>query len=288
MWLVLNTVVPVFAIVALGYWLGGRRGGEVSVLANLCLMVASPALLFSVLGGSGLDPSRMLGLAGGVSFVVLGTGLLAWLYLYLTGVGRGFVLPCVFWNSGNMGLACARLAFGEVGLDAAAVVFVTIAIYNSLFGIWIAKGESGFGEALRMPLLYGAAGGLALALTGTRLPRMLMEPIEMLGGMAIPLMLLTLGLQLRNLRVRDAGHALAAVAIRMGGGLAAVATFVTLFGVEGVDRQVLFLIAVMPAAVINAVISERYDTDQALVASAIVLGTFCSVVAIPAVLFFIS
>ena len=28
MWLVLNTVVPVFAIVALGYWLGGRRRAD--------------------------------------------------------------------------------------------------------------------------------------------------------------------------------------------------------------------------------------------------------------------
>ena len=42
----------------------------------------------------------------------------------------------------------------------------------------------------------------------------------------------------------------------------------------------------MPAAVINAVIAQRYETDVALVASAIVIGTLASLAAIPAVLLF--
>ena len=192
-----------------------------------------------------------------------------------------------FWNGGNMGLACARLAFGEEGLDAAAVLFVTIALYNSLLGVWIAKGESGLGEALRMPLLYGAAGGIGLAVSGVELPRMLMEPIEMLGAMAIPLMLLTLGLQLRVLRIRDAGHAMAAVLIRMGGGLACAWLFVELAGIGGVDRQVLLLVGVLPAAVINAVMAQRYGADPTLVASTIVLGTLCSVLGIPLLLLWV-
>ena len=61
----------------------------------------------------------------------------------------------------------------------------------------MAKGENGFGEALRMPLLYASVGGLLMALTGTELPRMVMEPIEMLAAMAIPLLLLNLGFHLR-------------------------------------------------------------------------------------------
>jgi predicted permease len=287
MLLVLNTVVPVFAIVALGCLLGGRRGVEVRTLADLSLMVASPALLFSVLGGTSIDLERMGVLAGGAAFVVASTGLAAFVYVRVTGVGRGFVLPTVFWNGGNMGLAFSRLAFGEAGLDAAAVLFVSIAFFNSLFGIWVAKGQSGLGESIRMPLLYGAVGGIGLALTGIELPRIVMEPIEMLGAMAIPLMLLTLGLQLRTLRVTDARHAAFSVAIRIGGGFLAMAAFVTLAGVTGVDRQVLLLISVMPPAVINAVMAQRYGTDPALVASAIVLGTLCSLASVPLVLLWV-
>ena len=285
---VLDTVVPVFSIVALGYLMGGRRGGDVGALANLALMVASPALLFSVLGGTPIDLGRMAVLAAGASCTVLITGLVAGLYVRASGVGRGFVLPSVFWNGGNMGLACARLAFGDEGLDAAAVLFVTIALHNSFFGVWVAKGKSGMAEALRMPLLYGAAGGVAIALSGVALPRMVMEPIEMLGAMAIPLMLLTLGLQLRAFEVRDVHHAAVSVCIRLGVGIGCMFAFVTALGVTGVDRQVLLLIGVMPPAVINAVVAQRYGADPALVASAIVLGTLSSLLAIPLVLLLVA
>jgi malate permease and related proteins len=281
-----GTVVPVAAVVVLGVLLGGWRAIDSATLANLALWITSPALLFSLLAETTLDPDRFAELIGGTLWVAAGTALLAATWRRAFGGGRGLLLPAVFFNGGNMGLACARLAFGPAGLEAGAVVFVTIATCTSLFGIWIAKGENGLGEALRHPLLWGSAGGLALAITGTRLPRIVMEPIAMVGAMAIPLMLLNLGLQLRRLRVQEIASSVAAVAIRIGGGFACALLFVALFGIRGTDRQVLLLMSVMPAAVINSVIAERYRTDEGLVASAIVIGTLLSALVIPAVLLF--
>lgn len=288
MTLVFQTIVPVFSVIGVGWWLGGRRGTDLKTLADLSLLVASPALMFSVLAGTTLDVGQLSTLAGGTLWIAGGTALLAVGYRRVEGVGRGVLLPAVFWNAGNMGLACARLAFGPQGLEAAALIFVTMAVLSSSVGVWIAKGENGLGEALRLPLVYASVGGLALALTGRSLPRLVMEPIEILGGMAIPLMLLNLGMQLRTLSVTDVRHALAAVAIRMGGGAVFALLFVALFGVDGVDRQVLMLHSVMPAAVINVVMAQRYGTDPGLVASSIVIGTLASLVSIPAVLFFVA
>jgi predicted permease len=286
--IVWGTVGPVAAVVAVGFFLAGRRGFEEATLSNLALWVTSPALLFSVLADTTLDAGRLGVLVGGTSVVVAGTALLAMGWRGAFGAGRGFLLPAVFFNGGNMGLACSRLAFGAPGLEAGAVVFVSIALCTSFFGIWIAKGENGLGEALRHPLLWGSAGGIGCAVTDTHLPSMVMEPISMLGAMAIPVMLLNLGMQLRRLRVRELWHSLGAVAIRMGGGFAFSLCYVTLLGVGGVDRQVLLLTSAMPAAVINAVLAERYGTDAGLVASAIVLGTLASLLVIPAVLLFVT
>ena len=72
------------------------------------------------------------------------------------------------------------------------------------------------------------------------------------------------------------------------GGFAFASLFVLLFGIAGVDRQVLLLHSVMPAAVINAVLAQRYGTDPSLVASSIVLGTLASLVSIPAVLLLVT
>jgi predicted permease len=289
MGVVFDTVVPVFSIIALGYFLAARRTLEIGTLSNLAILVTSPALMFTVLAGTPVDAGAWGALAGGTLWVAAGTAALAALYLRTAASGRrGLLLPAVFWNAGNMTLPCARLAFGEPGLEAAAIVFVTMALLTSTFGIWIAKGENGLGEVLRLPLLYGSAGGLGLAVTGASLPRMVMEPIEMLGAMAIPILLLNLGIQLRMLRVTDLTHSLAIVAIRMGGGIAFASIFVWLFDIGGLERQVMLLASMMPPAVINVVFAQRYQRDPSGVASCIVLGTLASLLAIPVVLYLVT
>ena len=286
---VFGTIVPVAAVVAIGYLLAARRELHLPTLSDLAILVTSPALMFSVLSGTELEADRWGVLAGGTLFVAAGTALLAVGYLRTGGRGRpGLLLPAIFWNAGNITLPCARLAFGQEGLEAAAIVFVTMAILTSMFGIWIAKGENGLGEALRLPLLYGGVGGMTLALTDTTLPRIVMEPIEMLGATAIPIMLLNLGIQLRTLRVTDLTHSIAVVAIRMGGGVVFGLLFVTFFEIHGLERQILLLASVMPPAVINVVFAQRYHRDPNLVASCIVLGTFAGLVAIPVLLYFVT
>jgi len=286
MGVVLDTVIPVFSIIALGYVLAARRTLEIATLSNLAILITSPALMFSVLAGTPVDARAWGALAGGTLWVAAGTAAVAMAYLRTAAPAhRGLLLPAVFWNAGNMTLPCARLAFGQPGLEAAAIVFVTMALLTSTFGIWIAKGENGLGEALRLPLLYGSVGGLGLAATGVQLPRVVMEPIEMLANMAIPVLLINLGLQLRTLRLTDLAHSLAIVAVRMGGGIVFASIFVWLFEIDGLERQVMLLASMMPPAVINVVFAQRYERDASGVASCIVLGTVVSLLAIPAVLY---
>jgi predicted permease len=283
----LETVGPVFGIVLLGWWLAGRTRMDLPTLSNLALMVTSPALMFSVLGGADVDLGRWGVLFAGTLWIALGTAVLAAIYFWSDGLGRrGMLLPAIFWNAGNLTLPLARLAYGDAGLEAAAVIFVTVAILNSTLGIWIAKGEGGLSEIIRMPLAYGSVGGLALALSGQTLPRLVMEPIEMLGAMAIPLLLINLGMHLRSLALRDIRHTVVVVVIRIVGGAACAVLFISLFGVSGVERKVLLLASIMPAAVINVIIAQRYSTDPSLVASAVALGTLVSLVTIPAMLYF--
>jgi len=283
----LETVGPVFSIVALGWWLAGRSRMDLPTLSNLALLVTSPALMFSVLGGAEVDFERWGVLVAGTLWIALGTAVLAVLYLRISGSDRrGLLLPAIFWNAGNLTLPLARLAYGDPGLEAAAVIYVTIAILNSTVGLWIAKGRNGLSEIVRMPLAYGSIGGLALAISGRTLPRLVMEPIEMLAAMAIPLLLLNLGMHLRSLALRDIRHTVIVVAIRMAGGAICALLFIGQFGVTGIDRKVLLLASIMPAAVINVIIAQRYSRDPALVASAVVLGTLVSLVTIPLVLYF--
>ena len=287
MMLVLDTVVPVFAIAAVGYVWAAYHGEKTENLGRIAMLVAAPCLIFQSLSQTTMDASGIAALAGGAVCIASGTGLLAWTigWRFSGRKGspshRGFVMPATFWNAGNMALPVCAQAFGPAGLEAATVIFITVTLLQSTGGTWIAKGSGGWLEMLRLPLFYAGLAGVVVAWTKAPVPTLIAVPVGMLADATIPLMLLNLGIQLRRLRITELEISLIAVLIRMGGGLAFAYAFVTIAGVEGGIRSVLLLSAAMPPAVINSVFAERYGTEPRLVASAIVLGTMISVVGIP-------
>ncbi len=282
---IIATIVPVFAIVALGWVLGGWRRIEAATLTRLAVDVCAPALVFTLFAQMRWEAHDPLLLTGGVVWIMALTGgavLLA--RPLLAEPHRGVLLPVLFWNSGNMGLSIVRLGLGDEALGAAAIVFVAVATLNAFFGPWIAKGRGGGLHVLRMPLGWACILGGACSLGDVSVPAAVLEPIDMLGMMAIPLMLLTLGMTLRTLRVTALRDAVVVATCRMGLGLLAGVLFVNLFDVQGITRQVLLIESVLPPAVINVIFSRDHDAATSTVASAIVLGTLLSVVVLPLVL----
>jgi hypothetical protein len=282
---ILDTVVPIWAVVALGWFLARRPGLDPDVLARLAVSVAAPALVFSLFASTDLTRGDLPILALGAGLVVLTTLVLGRAALPLMAQPhRGLLLPMAFWNAGNMGLSVVRLALGEEALPLAAVVFVTVASCQAIGGTIIAKGGGGLRAALSMPLVHACILGVICSLGKVELPRMVSEPITMVGELAIPLMLLTLGMSLARLKVSHVRDAALVVFVRSGIGLGAALVVVTLLSLEGVSRQVLLLEACLPPAVINVLFARRFGAAPEAVASAIVLGTLASLLILPIVL----
>jgi hypothetical protein len=285
--LVINVVFPVFAIIALGYLLARYKPLDTPTLSELVVNITSPCLVYTSIAKREIVPAEWAVMGGAAVAVVAGTALLMALYQQAVRIqSRGLFLPAMFMNSGNMALPFSLLAFGQPGFDKAIIFFIAIALMQYSFGILIAKGRGGFQEIFRLPLIYGAIAGLISAIFKIELPVFLLTPIEMLGDMAIPLMILALGIQLCSLKVNAVRHAIASTAIRMGGGLLAALLFVVFFHVSGLSRTIIFLDALMPPAVINVVLAQKYDADPDMVASAIVIGTVLSLFVTPLYLFF--
>ena len=286
---VVEVVFPVFAIVGLGYVLARSRRLDVATLAEIMVHVTSPCLIFSSIARREIVASEWLVMGGAAVAIVLGGGLLMWLYQRANGLRmRGLFLPAMFMNSGNMALPFALLAFGTSGLDKAIIFFVTVAVLSYSLGVSIAKGQGGFREIFRLPLIYAALGGIVFSVYDVQLPRFLLTPVEMLADVAIPLMILNLGIQLRSLKVSDMRHAAAGVGVRMGGGFLLAVAFIMLFRVSELSRNVILLDSLMPPAVFNVILAQKYDADPDAVASAIVVGTLLSVVVTPIFLLFVT
>ncbi len=282
----LEVAFPVFAVIAIGYVFAHLKKIDLGPVIDLLLYITIPALVISSLSRKPLETGLVETVALSACGVVAITGAIAFVYLRITGKKgfRGFYLPTMFMNTGNMGLPLALLAFGQEGLTVAVLYYVTMTIVVYTAGIYIASGRGGFREVLSLPLIYAAVLALGLNAGKVSLPGPILTTVDMLGAATIPLMQLSLGYRLCSTRIRRPWSTLASSLIRFGGGFLAALVITRAFSIGGVTAKVIILASSMPSAVINFIISQRYDLDTDFVSSSVALSTLLSVVVVPVVL----
>jgi predicted permease len=284
----LHVVAPVFGVAAVGWLAAGFRRLDLGTITDVVIYLAAPALVFHSLASRPLDAVSMLAVGGGAIAQILLCGAVAVLAFQVLKVkGRGPYLAAMFPNTGNLGLPLALFAFGPEGLTAGVIVFSAVTAVHYSLGLMIVSGSPHPGEALRMPLLHAAVLGVASALSGVTPPEPVMKGLELLGGATVPLMLLSLGVRMRSVKLRRLGLPLLLVALRFAPGLAAAVAWTSVVGLEGPERGVLLVTGVLPSAVMNFVLAEVYDQQAEEVASAILIGTLLTMLAVPLVLTFL-
>jgi len=284
---VLQIVFPIFAIVGLGYLYALRHGPDMASANRLNLEIFTPALIFSVLSGEGFELARYAELALGAALVVLGSGLLAWPVARLLKFPmRVFLPPMMFNNSGNMGLPLALFAFGEAALPAAMILFLVENTLHFTVGNAMLTGHVNPLKLLRMPMLAATLAGLAVAVLDIPLPMPVRESIDLLGQIAIPLMLFALGVRMTGVDLTDWRIGLAGAVVAPLSGLLIALPVVVWLPLDGIQQAQLVIFAALPPAVLNFMLAERYGIAPRQVAAVVLLGNLASLAVIPAVLFF--
>jgi len=284
---ILQVVFPVFAIVAVGFLYARKRAPQMDVANRLNLDVFTPALLLSVLSGRDVNLQAHWWLAcAGVA-----VSLLPGLFALWPGRRMGYPVktlapPLMFNNSGNMGLPLALLAFGEAGLVAAAVLFM---VENFLhFSVGIAIMEHRLHPRLFVqPLFLAAAIGIGINLSGISVPTTIALPIEMLGNIAIPLMLFALGVRLTDIDLRQWHDGLMGAVVRPLLGVLVALACIALLPLSPLQQQVLILFSVLPPAVLNFLLAERYRQEPQRVAAIVLIGNLASLIIVPLALWFV-
>jgi predicted permease len=284
----LSSVIPVFLLIAVGFVFAHWKKISLASITEIIVYLATPCLVFTSLASKPLSAGDIPVLFSGALLMFAGVGLLIRLYFAIWKFSsRGFALPALFMNAGNMGIPLALFAFGVPGMQRATLLFVIITSFQYSLGIYILSGQGNWREIFRLPLLYATIAGLSFNLGQIKVPDLLFQPLAMLGQATIPLMLVSLGYRLHDIRSLQWGHAVGGALLRIFGGFAAANVAAQLIGADGVNRQVLLLYGCLPAAVINFVLTEKYGQDPDLAASIVVLSTLASVVTIPLVFWLI-
>ncbi len=286
---VLGVILPVMLCVLVGYALALLKlPFDNKVMAMLLANVGYPTLIVSHLSKQHVPLGAFMEMMLAVLAVVVCFALIGSTFLLLMGLPlRAYFIPNMLNNAGNIGLPVCALALGNQGLAYAMAFVIVILIISFTVGTWVPRGKITLGDVFRKPVIYAVILAIVLMATQARLPSPIDSTFDILGGFAIPLMLITLGhtLATLNLGMLWQGAGLALLHLLMAAGV----TFGLLhvFEFEDVARSVFILMCMMPIAVTPYLWVELYDPDEAPgVASFILVSTLLSIIVLPLVLAF--
>jgi malate permease and related proteins len=282
---VLQTVLPVFLIVALGYFYGRRHHTEIDTANRLNMDIFIPALIFSALSAQEFALADYWQLALAATLVVLGSGVLVLPFVRLLGVHwKTFVPPMMFTNSGNMGIPVLILAFGEAALPAAIVLFLVENTLHFSVGLYMMNHKVSLWALLRTPMIAACIAGLLVSVSGLVVPRVLAVPVDMVGQIAIPLMLFTLGVRIVGADFSDWRLGVWGATLAPASGLAMVALMSPWLELSSQHLAYLIVFAALPPAVLNYMVAEKYGQEPRRVASIVFIGNLMSIFTLSIVL----
>lgn len=283
---VLQIVAPVFLLASVGFtWVKLGFEYRTNFVTQLVTSVALPCLIFTALMQTQINPASLTALTLASVAAYLGVTLVAAFLIWATGMHRRtYLAPMIFGNTGNLGLPLALFSFGEDGLSYAVVVFAVCVMWTFTFGIWLVAGAGSFGKVLRQPLVWSTLLGALFLWQDWQTPTFLTNTLELIGQMAIPLMLITLGVAVARLSPQGIGRAivLSVIKLILCIGIAWLAALA--FGLGHVAFGVLVLQIATPVAVTSYLLAEKYGADSEAVAGLVVVSTLISVGAIPLLL----
>jgi len=283
---VLEITAPVFLLAATGFaWVKLGFEYRMEFVTRFAMKLAVPCLIFTALMKTEIAPAALTALSLAAFLAYAALALVAFLALKLLKLDqRTYLNPLIFGNTGNLGLPLALFAFGETGLSYAVVVFAVMAIGSFTFGVYVVAGGGNPIKAVKEPLVGATALGALFLAQGWQTPAFLTNALDLIGQMAIPMMLITLGVAVARLKPQHLGRAAAlslvklvlSVAIGYGTGRA--------LGLEDVALAVLTMQIATPVAVTSYMLAAAYGADDDAVAGLVVASTLISVAAFPLLL----
>lgn len=289
-------------VIAVGFLLAHSRVLDVEsqgMLARLAFYVASPALMVTVLGRtdvSQLFSANLVASLGSVVVTATVAVLLARLVWRRTASDTVIAtFSASYVNAGNLGLPIAAYVLGDVSLIAPMLLAqlmvlqpLGLAVLDSTVHVADPAQSRGrrllgrLGQPLRNPLMLGSLAGLLLSVTGLSLPRVVLDPLTLIGGMAVPAMLIAYGISLRLGPRPGAGEPPVQIGTIVALKLVlqpVVAYLLGRFavGLDGLDLLAVTVVAALPTAQNVFTHAVRYRRAEILARDSIFISTLLSV-----------
>ena len=289
---IIGVVILAGYLIARARLLGDDQQRVQFALSRLAFFVLSPCLLFTVLARADVHElfSRVL--------AVSALSAIAVIVVY-------FVIARVFWkrslpqavigsassgyvNANNIGLPVAVYVLGNAALSAPVILLQVVVLAPIILTTLdvSTSGRVSIGRVLlqpvRNPLIIGVVLGVIVAITHVTIPTPVLAPFVLVGGAAVPVVLLSFGMSIHGQRLLEAGTDRRDVV------LASILKLVVMPGIAwsvghlvfGLDGTALFgvvLLAALPTAQNVFNYAQRYDSGVTLARDTVLITTIGSV-----------
>jgi len=293
---VLGALLPLFALIALGYVarrVGWPKPRAWRTIERLTYYVLFPALLFTSLATTSLAGGGAVAAALAVASVATaGLALLVSKPLALPGPTLTSVLQGAIRPNTYVGVGAALALWGSHGVALAAVGLATvIPIVNVVAVLGLlryARSSLRRPSLIRSlatnPLILSCFAGLAANGLGWHGPAWLMGTLKLLGQASLPLGLLAVGAALELSALRSRGSAIiAACGLKLALSPLLAAALLALFGVEGTAFAVSVMYMGVPTSASAYILAVEMGGDRDAMATIISASTVLSALTLPAI-----
>jgi predicted permease len=277
-------LMPMVVCVGVGF-IWGRRDQPypTAFVSTLVTYVAIPGLVFHTLMTTPLDAATMTWVLTLSVLALLVAGVVVAVVLKMLGLsGRDLGQTAWIPNAGNLGLPMSELVFGLEGLTVAIAFFAASSFVSFTLGLRWLTGSAG--KVWRQPVVWATLIGIGLRAFDITAPDWSLASAHLLGSMAVPLMLVTLGHTLSQLPRSGFKAGSGVTLARYASGLVVALLLLAPIGLDPLIAAPIALQMLMPCAVNSYLFARLHGNGGDAAAGAVLISTLVFLVLAPLLL----
>ncbi len=286
---IFTVIAPIFFIALMGFiWSYCKLGYDERFVSRLIMNVAAPCLILATMLKADISTDELYRIS---LITISGLGLLLIANSVLLKLSkasfRTYFSSLTFANTGNMGVPICLFAFGEHGMALALIVFMVTCMFHFSIGVSLAGDKHPLVILLLSPVFYAALLSFFMVINSLSLPKAIFNTVELFGGIAIPLMIFSLGVSLQSLHASSFWRSLFFAVMRLLIGFMVGLALCWLFDLTGLIKGVVLIQSAMPSAVFNYLLAANYQRQPDEIAGVVVFSTLLSFISLPLLLWFV-
>ncbi|MDR7079430.1 putative permease [Neobacillus niacini] len=290
-----DVIVPLSLPVIAGVLLSRFGKLEIKPLLNFVLYYITPFLIFDTLMEARLSREDVyLTVAYSLLNLILlaaAANLLGKLFKLPANDIAGLTLISSFTNSVNYGIPLTLLAFGQLGLEKAAIYIVMQMVMMHTLGIFFAARshftiKGAMKSVFALPAIYAVLLAIVLRTFDLALPGGLSTGVSMIADSYPPIVLAILGAQMANVKTESITRNTritfwTGMSMRLLIAPLIAILCLNLLDIEGIMFSTLLVLSCMPVAINAGILAEKFDASPKVLTKTILWTTLLSFVVLP-------